>query len=115
MTDDVKTERDIAIHRDVYALGVALFDGAQRVAMSEAIDIMQKQGNDWSLVPQSIAVVVEMGISAAVARKLPYLNTRKNKQVLVVLDGIKGELRLSTFGAMVVKKMGDRIRQRIVN
>ena len=112
MSED-KTERDIAVHRDVFALGVALLDGPQRVAMSESIDIMQ--GNDWSLMPQSVAVAVEMSITAAVARKLPYLNTRKNKQVLIELDGIRGELRLSTFGGMVVKKMGDRIRQRIVN
>jgi hypothetical protein len=96
-------DRDIQIHRDVYALGLCVLLGKPQEAMRGALQEMH--GMDWVPVPYSLARAMHDAITVAVLSRLTYLG----KQTLVVLDETKGELRLTPLGQMSVNKLRPKI------
>lgn len=100
-------DRDIQIHKDVYALGVCIFDGKAQDTARTVLEEMH--GMDWVPVPYSLARAMQDAITVAVYRKLPYAAG----QPLAGLDEEKGVLQLTQLGQMAVDKLKNKISSMI--
>jgi hypothetical protein len=96
-------DRDIQIHKDVYALALCVLEGNPQKAVRASLQEMH--GMDWVAVPYSLSRAMQDAITLAVMRRLPYLAG----QLLVELDEDKGELRLTKLGQMSVNKLRPKI------
>lgn len=96
-------EREIAIERGVYALGIAVMPDRLVKTMRTALDAME--GSDWAMVPYSLARSMHDTMELQIRTKLPYLGAHR----LILLDLDKGELRMTALGMTALKTLASRI------
>lgn len=99
-------EREIAIERGVFALGIAVMPDHLVKTMRTSLDEMH--GADWAMVPYSLARSMFDTMEIQVRLKLRSLGGAK----MIVFDTDKGELRLTPLGKLAMKKLAARIAVR---
>lgn len=103
-------ERNIAINRGVYALGICVVPDKLVKTMRTSLDAMQ--GADWVEVPYSLARSMHDTLELHIVKKLPYLKDAGVRGKLMVLDMQKGNLRLTPLGELAMKKLADKLHKR---
>jgi len=103
-----KTERDIAIHRDVYALGVAIYK-PEHLKKVCRIALEEMHGMDYAQVPYSLAHSLFQTMEVYIRSQLAYLGGTP----LIEFDRQKGVVQMTALGSTVMKKLADRIRSNL--
>lgn len=102
-------EPDYGVQRGVLALGIAVCPPTASKACRDTLDLMR--GDDWAVLPASLAKSIHSTIELHIIRKLPYLREHGARFKMVEMDTAKREIRLTEFGTMSMKKLANK-RQR---
>lgn len=100
-----ETERTAHIHKDVFALGLAIYPTDHLKQMCRT-SIEEMQGMDYAPVPWSLAMSMFQTLEVYIRSKLSYLGST----TLIEFDRNQGVIKPTTFGETVMKKLADRVR-----
>lgn len=101
-------ERDIAVARGVIVLGIAVCPPTASKACRDTLEMMG--GDDWAVLPYSLAKSIYDTMELHIIRKLPYLAEGGGHR-LIQFDTGKGEITLTELGDMAMKKLATKLQR----
>jgi hypothetical protein len=101
-------ERDIAVQRGVIALGIAVCPPTASRACRDTLETMG--GDDWAILPYSLAKSIYDTMELHIIRKLPYL-AEGGGHKLIQFDAGKGEVRLTELGENAMRRLANKLQR----
>ena len=99
-------ERDFKVQRGVYAIGLIVLPDRLVPTMRTTLDEME--GMDWVAIPYPLAKSLHDSIELYIIRK----GVKTGGQRLIELNNKEGYLKVTPFGEIVLKKLGNSLDKR---